>query len=239
MNTLNQKLCIHTTLLFVALVGGGFVVAGWVPPPSPAGSAEQIAANVTDQDKVRIAAAMFFFGASFFAFPAVAITAQLKRIEGPRHVLANAQMLVAAIGVLAIQIPAVLWLALSYYDGTDPEIVKVLNAMAWFLLLGAVGPAVMQNVAIGLCVLGSDGSVYPRWIGYLNLYCGTGLMAGVLIPFFDHGPFAWNGVVGFWVVATDFFVWVFVMWIYTVRAIDAEASVQSVEAAFLVPAASP
>lgn len=238
MNTINQKLCIHTTLLFVLLVGGAFLVAGWVPPPSPDGTPEEIAANFTDQDNVRVAAAMFFFGASFFAFPAAAIARQLRRIEGPGQVMANAQMLVAAIGVLAIQIPAVLWLALSYYDGTDPSLIKTLNAMAWFLLLGAVGPAVMQNAAIGICVLGSDGSVYPRWIGYLNLYCGMGLLAGLLIPFFDHGPFAWNGVVGFWVVATDFFIWVFVMWIYTVKAIDADGPVVPVEAVLAERAAA-
>ena len=48
----------------------------------------------------------------------------------------------------------------------------------------------------------------------------AGLMPGVLIPFFKHGPFGWNGLLGFWVVAVAFFVWVFLMWIFTAKAIN-------------------
>lgn len=222
MNLLNQRLCIHAAAAFVALVGGAFLVAGWIPPPSPDLSDGEIAQIFRDSDNVRIAAAMFFFGGALFVAPCVAITAQMRRIEGPRHVLADLQIVSAAIGVLAIQIPAALWLGISYRDGVDESVVVTLNDIAWFFLLGAVGSAVMQNLALAACILGSDGSVYPRWLGYVNLWLVTGLMAGVLIPFFKDGPFAWNGAIGFWVVAIDFFIWVFLMWIFTAKAIDSE-----------------
>jgi hypothetical protein len=165
---------------------------------------------------------MFFFGGPAFAFPAAAFAAQIRRIEGERSVLAQAQMLIAAIGVLFIMIPAALWLALCYYDDIDLSTVAVLNAVCWFMLLGAVGSAIFQNIALAVAILGSDGSVYARWVGYLNLYCGMGLMVGILIPFFKDGPFAWNGVLGFWVVATDFFIWVFAMYFTTLQAIKAD-----------------
>ena len=204
---------------FVVLVGGGFVVAGWVPPPSPNLSRSEITAIFHNHDHVRIAAAMFFFGGTLFVAPCVAITSQLRRIEGSGEVLATLQIVSAAIGVLAIQIPAALWLAISYRSGVDASVVVTLNDVAWFFLLGAVGSAVMQNLSIAVCILGSDGSVYPRWLGYANLWLVTGLMLGVLIPFFKTGPLAWNGVIGFWVVATAFFIWVFLMWSWTVKAI--------------------
>jgi hypothetical protein len=223
MNQLNQKLCIHAgTGAFLLLVGGAFLVAGWVPPPSPDQSAAETVETFRDSDSVRIAAAMFFFGSCLFVAPCVAITSQMRRIEGPRHVLADLQIVAAAIGVLAIQIPAALCLGISYRDEVDPSVIITLNDIAWFFLLGAVGSAVMQNLALAACILGSDGSVYPRWIGYLNLWLVSGLMAGVMIPFFKDGPFAWNGAIGFWVVATSFFLWVFVMWRFTAKAIDSE-----------------
>ena len=231
MNAFAQKFCIHMTGLFVVLVGGAFAVAGWIPPFSPEGSFEEMARNFSDQDNVRVAAAMFFFGGASFVFPACAYAGQLRRIEGSaRPVLVWAQLLSAAVGVLGIQIPAALWLAISYYDGTDENLVATMNSMAWFFLLGAVGPAVFQNLAIGLVVLSGDGSVYPRWVGYVNLYCAIGLMLGVLTPFFKDGPFAWNGVIGFWVVAVDFFIWVFVMWITTARAINTDTGTEEVGA---------
>jgi hypothetical protein len=225
MNRFAQLFCIHMTWVFVALVGGAFAVAGWIPPFSPDSSFEELAANFDNQDNVRVAAAMFFFGGPAFVFPAAAFAAQIRRIEGHRSVLAQTQMLIAAVGVLFIMIPAALWLALCYYDDIDLSTVATLNAVCWFMLLGAVGSAVFQNIALAVAILGSDGSVYPRWVGYLNAYCGMGLMVGILIPFFKDGPFAWNGVLGFWVVATDFFIWVFVMYFTTLAAIKADTEV--------------
>lgn len=220
MNTFAQKLCVHMTGLFVALVGGGFLVAGWVPPFSPDGSFEELSRNFENQDNVRLAAAMFLFGGAAFVFPTVAIAGQLRRIEGTaRPVMTWVQLLSGTIGVLGIQIPGAIWLGISYYDGSDDGLRSALNATAWFFLLGAVAPAVFQNFAIMAVVLSGDGSVYPRWIGYVNMYCALGLMLGVLTPFFKDGPFAWNGVVGFWIVAIDFFVWMFVMWWATAVAI--------------------
>jgi hypothetical protein len=222
MNRTNQLLCIHMTWAFVVLVGGAFVVAGWIPPPSPDQSNHEIAAMFRDHDNVRVAAAMFFFGGALFVAPCAAITAQLRRIEGPREVLGTLQIVSAAIGVIALQIPGALWLAISYRQGIDESVVVTLNDVAWFFLLGAVGSAVMQNLSIGVAILGSDGSVYPRWMGYANLWLMIGLLLGVFIPFFKTGPLAWNGVVGFWVVATAFFIWVFLMWSLTVKAIKSE-----------------
>lgn len=224
MNRTNQLLCAHIMWVFIVLVGGAFLVAGWVPPPSPDMSRSEIADIFRDSDNVRVAAAMFFFGSCLFVAPCVAITTQMRRIEGPNHTLANLQMVSAAIGVLAIQIPAALWLAISYRDGTAEAVVVTLNDVAWFFLLGAVGSAVMQNLSIGACILGTDGSVYPRWLGYANFWLMTGLMFGVFIPFFKTGPLAWNGVIGFWVVAIAFFAWAILMWLFTVRAIKAQAT---------------
>ena len=41
-----------------------------------------------------------------------------------------------------------------------------------------------------------------------------------VIPFFKIGPFAWNGLVGFWIPATVFGLWMLVMWWVTLKAID-------------------
>ena len=41
----------------------------------------------------------------------------------------------------------------------------------------------------------------------------------MFIPFFKTGPLAWNGLIGFWVVAVAFFTWAFAMWIFTAKAI--------------------
>ena len=222
MNRTSQLFCIHATAVFIALVGGAFVVAGWVPPFSPDQSASAIADQFRDETNVRIAAAMFFFGACVFVVPAAAITAQMRRIEGRNHVFAHLQLASAAVGVIAIQIPAALWLAITYRDGVPDEVIVTLNDVSWFFLLGAVGSAVVQNLSIALCVFSGDGSVYPRWMGYATLWFTFGLLPGIFIPFVKTGPLAWDGILGFWVVATAFFAWLIMVWVMTAKAIRSE-----------------
>ena len=223
MNLSNQRLALHAgAVIFLILVGGAFLVAGWIPPPTPDQSQADIASIFDDHERVRVAAAMFFFGGAFFVAPCAVMAIQMRRIEGPNAVMALIQIVSAAIGVVALQIPGALWLAISFRDGIDPTTVAALNDVAWFFLLGAVGSAVMQNAALAACILGSDGSVYPRWLGYVNLWLISGLLFGILIPFFKTGPLAWDGALGFWVVAIDFFVWVFVMWTLTAKAVNSE-----------------
>lgn len=86
-------------------------------------------------------------------------------------------------------------------------------------MIGAFPPAGLQNLAIGLCSLGDNNNRYPRWIGFVNFWIAILFLPGVLLPFFKSGPFAWNGLIGFWLVAFAFFGWIIMMWWSTVRAI--------------------
>jgi len=232
MNTRNQLICAHSTVIFVFFTLVGLVfLTGWVPPPSPALTAEQTAAIFTNNTQLRIGLALIAFVSPLFMGLAMAIAAQLKRIEGSSHVLSNLQLLMAAVGVLAIQFPTLAWLGISYRPGLSPEIIQTFNDVCWFIFLGAVSPGVFQPLAIGLCILGSESSeeVYPRWLGYGNLWLAFLLAPGVLIPFFMTGPFAWNGLFSFWLALNVFFFWMILNYIYTLKAIRAQqASEQQV-----------
>jgi hypothetical protein len=229
MNTRNQLFCIHLAIPFVLFVGvGGFVVTGWLPPPDPGQSVAHTAAIFsTDNYRVRVGVSFLALGSALFLGPAVAIANQLKRIEGRYAALSQLQMLGAAVGVLALQFPAYIWLAISYRPDIPGDIVMVLNNLAFFLLLAAYSPAVVQNVGIGLCILGGGEGrpePYPRWLGYVNLWLAATLLPGILVPFFTGGPFTYRGIFGFWLVAVGFFAWIILMWWYTVRAIQRQAS---------------
>jgi hypothetical protein len=64
-------------------------------------------------------------------------------------------------------------------------------------------------VALGLAILRDDSEqlVFPRWIAYFNFWVAILSLPGVLIPLFKIGPFAWNGLLAFWVPLVTFGVW--------------------------------
>ena len=221
MNTRNQLICAHSTVVLILFTLLGLLLAGWIPPPSPTLTAEQVAEMFVNNTQLRIGLAIIAFIFPLFLGLAVAIAAQLRRIEGASHVMSDLQFLSAALAVVAVLIPCLSWLAISYRGGLPNEIMQVFNDICWFIFLGAAGPAVLQPVAVGLCILGSESreEIYPRWLGYGNLWLAFLFVPAVLIPFFKTGPFAWNGLFSFWLALTVFFFWLVLNYVYTLKAI--------------------
>jgi hypothetical protein len=228
MNTKNQLILTHSAVPMALIVFfGSFVLTGWLPPPGPSLPAEEFAAIFTPNNYLlRIGVLlMCLFSPLVVAFSAV-IATQLKRVEGEHHVMANLQYVSAAAGLCLFLVPGFLWLAISYRAGISPELIMVLNDLAWFMFLAGSGPTILQWCCIGFVIIGdkSERPIYPRSIAYLNFWLAIGAVMGQLIPFVKHGPFAYNGLFGFWLIATVFFIWVSSMYGYTLRAVKRQAA---------------
>jgi hypothetical protein len=132
--------------------------------------------------------------------------------------------------------------AASFRPDRDPAVTQGLNDAAWIPFLGTFMLAVFQLAAIAYAVFHdrSDRPVYPRWIGYFNIWVALGFPLAALNVFFKTGPFAWPGLFTFWVPATVYFTWFLVMAVYTLRAITAETAEErrDVAAPVAVPGAA-
>jgi hypothetical protein len=192
------------------LAGVLFLVTLWplahfLPPTDPGLSASEIVAvytrNVTG---IRLAAdTTLIFLAAIGAFYA-GITSQMLRMQG-RHARtwAFVQLALGEMSLMPVYGTAICWAVAAYRLERAPEITQALNDVAWFCLIMPVAPALIQFLAIGFGTLSDTSStpVYPRWYGYLAFWIGVGLMVGLSVPFFKHGPFAWNGLITFWLAA--------------------------------------
>lgn len=228
MNKNTQLMCAHSALVFAVLLGiGPFLITGWLPTVSPIKSAADIAQMfVEDQTRIRIGTSiMALASVLWWTFTAV-ISVQMKRIEGPHHPLTYVNLACASGTVLAIILPAYIWLAMAYRPGATPaETLQLFNDLSWLMFIGAYPPGLLQTVVIGICILGDKRAkpVFPRWVGFANLWVAFLFLPGALLPFFKTGPFTWTGVIGFWIVATAFFGWILLMWWAVVRAVNTQA----------------
>lgn len=166
-------------------------------------------------------------GSLFTPFVAV-ISAQMKRIEGSVHPLAYAQLGLGAIATLLFIAPTYLWMAATFDPGGSPATTQVLNAGGWQGLTSAIFPGVIQMFVIAIASLTDRRAnpVFPRWVGYLNLWTGLLTLPSALILFFKDQPFAWNGILTFWLGAVAFTIWLVAMIVVLLRAIaqqEAEA----------------
>jgi hypothetical protein len=64
--------------------------------------------------------------------------------------------------------------------------------------------------------------IFPRWVGFLNLWTAVLIIPAGLVEFFKTGPFAYDGAISFWFVWIVFFGWIIGMTAITLRACTAE-----------------
>jgi hypothetical protein len=60
--------------------------------------------------------------------------------------------------------------------------------------------------------------LFPRWVAYYNIMSAWLMAPATLIGFFKTGPFAYDGLLSFWLFVIEFLTWMVVMVIVTLRA---------------------
>jgi hypothetical protein len=210
-------------VLVVTFILGWCVLAGFVPPPSPAKSATDIAAFFAGHPiRIKIGLMACLVGSAFLAPFTGVISTQLKRIEG-RHTTISTTQIVAGCGVaVGFTMGLIIWYAAAYRPLADPVITQRLNDIAWFIWVSWAYLPAAQTIAVGVAVLLDKRAdpVFPRWLGYLSFWCALLYLPGGLAVFFFSGPFAWNGLVVWWFLVIAYLVWVLaIIWALLYRAI--------------------
>ncbi|MFT4561779.1 MAG: hypothetical protein ACI9BW_001521 [Gammaproteobacteria bacterium] len=201
-------------VLVVVFALGFWPLAHFVPPLLPSASAVEIA-GIYQQNPFQIRLGLFVMMVSFglvCPFAAV-ISMQLNRIEGGPSMLSYVQLACGTCGGALVMIPLMLWAGAAFRPERSPELILLLNDMGWITFLWPVPPFFLQVVATGLAILGDQNEqpIFPRWSGFFCLWCAVMFLPGLLLIFFVTGPFAWNGLLTFWLGASVFFTWYAVM----------------------------
>lgn len=225
MNKNYQRLSAWAGFIAMGVFFCGLIVMTFFPPLAPSLTPEQVAAIYQAHAfEIRLGALLIVISAMFCGPFDAAIFMQLKRMEGNRPIGAYGQL---ASGIANIQffiLPGILFVIAAYRPNRPPEVLYALNDIAWIVTMLPWTVGAMQCLCIGGSVLihGTATSPYPRWVGYFNIWIAIGMATSSVIPFFKTGPFAWNGIVGFWIPATVFGLWMAVMWWMTLRAINTD-----------------
>jgi hypothetical protein len=221
-NQKTQLLCAWCGPAAIVLFLIGFwPLAGLMPPPSPHESPFQIQSLYLHHTDLKRAGFIVMMVAGTLTAPWVAsIATQMKRIEGEHSPLTWTQLGLGMLGVLLFLFPMFFMLAVAFRPHRNPELLQLINDVAWLPFIGAFAPAVIQGLAIAIaCFQDTEEKVFPRWLGYFNIWCALLFIPAALINFFKTGPFAWNGVFCFWLPLTVFSIWFFVMFAMIRRAI--------------------
>jgi hypothetical protein len=223
MNTRVQRICAWCGPLLAVLFFLGFwIIADFIPPPSPNDSAQQVADRFREHaNSIRFGLLLTMY-AGVLSIPWVAaISLQLKRIEGQFSPLAYTQFGLGMALPLEFIVPIYFWLTAAYRSDRSPETIQTLNDLGWLPFTGLVYTIVLQALVVGFAVLldKREKPIFPRWFGYFSLWAALLFCPAGFDVFFKDGPLAWNGLLAWWVLVVSFFVWLVVLSVVLLAAI--------------------
>lgn len=210
-STALQLACVWSGPVFLAVYAIGFIgIARFLPPPSPSLSTAEVAA-LFDDDRTAIRVGMLIgLVASTLLIPYFAvISAQIARIEGRFPVLAMVQFGGGVLLVVFFGLCSMIWITATFRPGLDPATVRMLNDFGWLTFVMVFPAYCLQMLCMSIAgfIDTSPEPVWPRWSAYLNLWVGLSGTGGALAVFFKVGPFAWNGLIGFYIPIVMFAIW--------------------------------
>lgn len=222
-----QRVCAWSGVVCVSLFFGAFISAGWVPPMDPSWSAEHVAAFYQKHTAgIRVGGVLMFLSGAFYAVYTAVISSQMARIRDVSRTAVYAQLAGGAFGCLTFMVPAMLFLVTAYRPDRLVTETQLLNDMSWILLVMAWPPFAAQQFSFAYAILADRNPerVFPRWLGFLNIWVVMGFIPASFLSFFYDGPFAWNGVVGIWIPAVVFCIQFAANVAMLLRAINSEFS---------------
>ena len=221
-----QKLCVWAAVPMAVLFFVGFVgFAHFWPPTSPQQSAQSIARFLAaHRTSIRIGLMLMALGAAFLGPFLAVVTVQMKRAEGRHTPLAYAQLALGAIFVLEFIVPEMVEQALLYRPRNLGDTL-LFSDLFWLMFVGVVSTSALEWLIIGIAILRDKRAkpVWPRWVGYVNIWLALLFVPGNFVVFFKRGPLAWDGLLAWYTTVIGYFIWLVVMVVMTLRAIRDQA----------------
>jgi len=205
----------------VWLVGyAGF--AQWIPPLSPDLTAEQTAAAYSEHSvSIRVGMILMSLGSVLYLPWTVLIAQIIRQVEGGGRMLSWTQLAAGIVAALTFMLPSYVWAALSFRGTRDPEVAQTLSDLGWLLFITAIGPFILQyaTLAVAIFIDEREDPAFPRWVAYLQIWVSLSFLPAILAFFFKTGPFAWDGLMVWWIPLTTFSAWFLILIVMVARAV--------------------
>ena len=160
------------------------------------------------------------------------IVVQMKRMKNQSHVFAYCYLTAVVSGATIFALSNIFFLVAAFRPDRSPELIQLLNDLAWIVLIAPIGMVVSQFVLLALAVYFDDAGdpVFPRWVGHFALATAVAMVPAAGAAVFQTGPLAWDGLLSFWLRNGAFAAFVIVMFFVLRTALLRQAADEGVVA---------
>ena len=213
-------------VLIAALIVAQGLLMGFIPAPSPALSAEELKQIFVERKAaIQLGALIQCICWSFWATWAIPLIMFIRRMERGYPILTYASLANVGGGYVFFILIPMTWAVITFrVESLAPATIQIINDWVWFNWLFTWPPFAIWMIIIAVAIFYDHNvpTLYPRWVAFFNLWCALLIVPAGLIVFFKTGPFAYDGIISFWLAVFVFFGWMMTMTVLTFRAIATE-----------------
>ncbi|MCG7581347.1 hypothetical protein [Mycolicibacterium sp. OfavD-34-C] len=216
MRRTDGELILFWTLPAVALIwiSAFFLFPGFLHPMSPTMSAEEVAGFYRDEAaRIRYSMILFnWFGVGLV--PVVVLLALQVRRMAHRTPILSYSLIACAGGPPALFLIAnMFWLLGAFRPDRAPELTMLFNDLAWITFSVMVSYLIAQCLLLALAIYWdrNDTPVFRPWVAHFNVAAAVALMPAAFTALALDGPFAWDGLLSFWLKNIAIATWIIVM----------------------------
>ena len=207
---------------------------GWVghnlPPAGPGLSAVEIAAHYAQNSvSIRIGFVASVVLMTFYMPWSAVVSARLSRIERGLPVLSFLQLIGGALTVMVVSMSATFWIAAAFRPERNPEITQMLHDMGWLTIDQLYACTTFQMVAAAVVGLYDKSArpLFPKWVCWYAIWAGFSFLPASMTGFMKSGPFAWNGVLSYYLPYFAWLSWFALFSYFLLRDISRESGSDS------------
>lgn len=232
MNTRGQRILLWTAPPAVALLVLAYVLfPPFSPPLSPTLTPEEVAAFFRDHNTGILGVVILCNLIAGSLVPLFAVTAvQISRTGTSSSVFTYAYVICVGVGTTAFILADYCWGVAAFRPDRDPQLISLLNDMAWFFFIAPVGAIVVQNLCFALSVYldARPDPIFPRWVAHFNIAIAALLIPSAFSILHTTGPLAWDGALSFTLRLLVFASYLVVMFLVLLRTVARQGSEQAV-----------
>jgi hypothetical protein len=195
-----------------------------MPPPPPGLTAEEIVTFIqSNSTQLQIGIIVLSLSLGLASLSSGIIVVQMRRMKGVSPALAYAYLAALAVAALPGCLFCALMFALAAFrPDRDPRIIVLLYDMGLLSFVGSLGCFIVQYMVFAIAIFLDQREIFPKWLGYMSIWGVVTELLAIPIWIFRGGPYAWNGLISFYLGTLIFVIWEISLVVCLYKAIKAQ-----------------
>ncbi len=211
-NLKHQIIGLWCAFIFTVLIALGWlgIAHFWMPAPADLGAeATKAFFTITHHDGMLLGNSILTVACAFLVPGSVQFGLTLAEIEGPQPLWSMCAAISGCFIALIVFLNAGFWIGAAYRPAASADLVVALNDVAWMgFLLGWVFLS-LQMVSTAIVALSDQRAqpMIPHWLSKLSIVGAVLLVCAGGPAFAQSGPFAYHGLLAFYMPMVIWGVW--------------------------------